>query len=60
MTKVPRREGTDNQNSGQIYLLVVQWFMMYVLEMWFMTPHIVRMLGGFHHSVAHRLMGSQP
>ena len=25
-----------------------------------MTPHIGRVLGGFHHRVNHRLMGKQP
>ena len=59
LTRVLRREGEDTQTSGQIYLAVVQLVMFYGLDMWVITPRIGRVLGGFHHRVAHRLTGSQ-
>ena len=34
--------------------------MLYGLEAWVMTPHIGRVLGGFHQRVSHRLTGRQP
>ena len=42
------------------YVSVVQKFLQYGSEMWIMYPRIGRTLGGFHHRVAHRLMGRQP
>ena len=44
----------------KIYLVVVQLVMIYGSKTWVMTPHIGRVLGGFHHRVALRLMGRQP
>ena len=29
-------------------------------ETWVLTPRMQRVMGGFHHRVAHRLMGRQP
>ena len=60
LTRVLIREGTDARNSGQIYLAVFQSVMMYSLETWVMTPHIGRVLGGFHHRVALRITEKQP
>ena len=48
MTRVLSREGADARTLGQIYLAVVQSVMLYGLETWVMTPHIGRVLGGFH------------
>ena len=40
LTRVLVREGTDDQNLGQIYLAVVQSILLYGPEMWVMTPRI--------------------
>ena len=59
LTRVLIREGADARTSGQIYLAVVQSVMLYGLETWVMTPHIGRILGGFHQRVDCRLKGKQ-
>ena len=41
-------------------MAVVQVFMLYGLDIWVITMHIGRVLGGFHHRMACRLMGRQP
>ena len=40
-------------------MTVVQAVMLYGLETWVVTPHIGRVLDGFHHRVARRLMVRQ-
>ena len=52
--------GLDARTSGQIYLVVVQLVMLYGSYMWVVTPHIGRVLVGFQHRVARKLMGRQP
>ena len=54
------REGADDRTSGQIYLTVAQSVMLYKSDTWVTTPHIGRVLGGFHHRVARRMTGRQP
>ena len=54
------REGEDARTPGKIYGVVVQAVILYRSETWVMKPHIRRVMGGFHHSVARRLMGRQP
>ena len=41
-------------------MAVVHLVMLYGSETWVMTPHIGRVLGVFHHSVAHSLTGREP
>ena len=60
VTRVLIREAVDAWTSGQIYLALVQSVLLYISETWVMTPHTRRVLGGFHHRVAHRLTGRQP
>ena len=60
LTRVLSREGVDARTSGQIYLAVVQSVLLYRPETWVMTPRIGRVLGRFHHRVAHRLTGRKP
>ena len=48
-----------HRTSGQIYLAVVQSVLLYRSETWVLTPHMQRVLGGFHHRVACRLTGRQ-
>ena len=48
LTRVLVREGVDACTLGQIYLAMVQSVLVYGLETWVMTPHIGRVLGGFH------------
>ena len=45
---------------GIIYVAVVHGVMTHGLETWVTTLRIGRVLGGFHHSVSHRLTGRQP
>ena len=42
-----------------IHVAVVQTVLLYRSETWVMTPQIGRVLGGFHHRMAHRMMGQQ-
>ena len=60
LTRVMGRDGVDAWTSGQIYLAVVHSVMLYWSEIWFMTPHIGKVLRGFHHRVARRLTGIKP
>ena len=48
------------RKSGQIYLTVVQYVLLYGSETWVLTPHMQRVFGSFHHRVDHRLTGRQP
>ena len=59
LTRVMSREGADTSTLGQIYLAVFHFVMLYKLDTWVMTPHIWRVLGGFHHRVDRRLTGWQ-
>ena len=54
------REGEDPWTLGQIYLVVVQSFMLCGLETWVLTQRMKRVLGGLHYRVARRLTGRQP
>ena len=60
VTRVLSREGEDPWTLGQIYLVVVQSFMLCGLETWVLTPRMKRVLGGLHYRVARRLTGRQP
>ena len=60
LTRVLGREGKDARTLGQIYMVVIQLVMLYRSETWMTTPHIGRVLGGFHHKVARKMMGRQP
>ena len=51
--------GVDSRTLVQIYLAVIQSIMMYGLETWITTPRIGRVLGIFHHRLAHRMTGRQ-
>ena len=59
LTRVFSREGADARNSGPIYLAMVQLVMIYGSEKWVMTLCMGRILGGFHHRVSCRLIGTQ-
>ena len=48
------REGEDARTQGRINVAVVQAVMLYGSETQVTTPHIGRVLGIFHHRVAHR------
>ena len=56
LTLVLSREGADTRTPGQIYLVVLQAVLLYGSEKWVLTPHMQRVLGGFHHRVFRRLM----
>ena len=53
------REGADSQMTGMFYITMVQAVLLYGSKTWVMSPHIGKMLGGFHHWFACRLMGRQ-
>ena len=59
LTRVLSRYGADARTLGQIYLEVLQSFMLCGSDIWVMTLHIERVLVGFHHRAACRLMGGQ-
>ena len=60
LTQVLSREGADARKSGQIYLAVVQSFLLNRSETWVLTPRMQRVLVRFYHRVAHRLNGRPP
>ena len=60
LTWVLRREDSDARTSGQIYLVVMQAVLLYGPDTWVLTPHMQRVLGGFHHRVARRMTRQQP
>ena len=60
LNRVLSREVEDARTSGHIYLVVVKLVLLYGSETWVLTPRMQRVTVGFHHRVAHRLMGRQP
>ena len=60
ITRVLSREGADARTLVQIYFAVVKSVLLYGLENWVLTPHMHRLLGGFHHKLDRRLTGRQP
>ena len=60
LTRLLRREGADARTLGRIYVALVQVVFLYELEMWVMTSHIGRALGGFQQRVACSLMAQKP
>ena len=55
-----QREGSYARTSEHIYLAMIQLDVLYRPETGVLTPHMQRVLGGFHHRVALRLMWRQP
>ena len=55
LTRVLSMERAEAQTSGKIYLVVVQSVLLYRSEIWVLTLRMQRLLGRFHHRVAHRL-----
>ena len=60
ISRVLIREGVDARTLGRIYVTVVQAVMLYGFETWVMTPRSGRVLDGFHHRVARKLIVRQP
>ena len=60
MSIVLSREVVDARTLRRVYVAVVQNVVIYGFEMWVMTPNIGRVLGRFHHRVAHKFTGRQP
>ena len=60
MTRALSRDGAYAWTSVHIYMQVVQLVILYGLETWVLIPRMKRVLGGFHHRVACKLMGRQP
>ena len=53
-------EGADAQALGRFYLDIVQTILIVGAEIWVVTLHIRRVLGGFHHRVELLIKGKQP
>ena len=51
-------EGADTRILGHIYIVVVQSILLFGLEIWVVTPHIKRILGGFHQSVVQLILSN--
>ena len=49
-------EVADTRILGHIYIEVVESILLFGLEIWLVTPHIKRILGGFHQSVVQRIL----
>ena len=60
MSRIIGQEGENLRTPGKISMMVIQEELLFGSEIWVATPHIGRMLGGFHHRVALRLIGKQP
>ena len=60
MSRILSREGARPQVSGFFFKAIVQSVLIFDAEMWVVTPHIGRFLGGFQDQVARRLMGRLP
>ena len=60
LTRVLISEGVDARTLGHTYLTVVQSVLVYGSETWVLTRYMKRVLGGFHHRLAHRLTGIKP
>ena len=50
----------DNRTLGHFFVTVVQAILLFGSDMWVATPHIKRILGGFHHRVARWISGKIP
>ena len=51
------QEGLDTRTEGVFLKVVVQVVLLFGPDLWVITPHIDRTLGGFNHQVDRRLMG---
>ena len=53
------QEGADPRTFGTFYKELVQETLMFSADTWVTTSKIGRTLGGFHHIVAHWIVGMQ-
>ena len=60
MTRVLSRDGTRPCMPGFFFKAVAQLVLIFSADMWVVTPHMVRVLGGFQYQVERRLMGRIP
>ena len=58
--RVLGREGEDALKFGYLLMTVVQAILLFGSEMWVVTPHIGKNLGGFHHQVFRQITGKKP
>ena len=49
MSRILGQEGANAQTSGTFFKAVVQAVLLFGSEMWVVTPHVSRTLGGFQH-----------
>ena len=59
MLGVLGQEGEDSRTSVTFYKATFQEVILFESDTWVMNPQIGRTLGGFHHRVAHQLVGVQ-
>ena len=60
LSRILIREGAEMRVSGNFFKAVVQAVLLFLAEMWVLTPMIERALESFMHGAAHRIMGNQP
>ena len=53
-------KGADTRISWRFYVVVVQSLLIFVLEFWVATPHILRALGRLNSWVAWHIYGQIP
>ena len=60
LTRILGREGAKPRLSGMFFNAVVQAVLLFGLETWVLTPHMIWDLGGFQNRFAWRITGRQP
>ena len=60
MSRILSREGARPRVSGFFFKSAIQSVLIFGAETWVITPHMVRVLGGFQYQVARQLMGRMP
>ena len=59
-SRILRQEGANAQVSGVFFKVVFRVVLLFISEMWVMTPHMVQALGFFQHRVYRQIIGRQP
>ena len=60
LSKIFGWEGASLRVSGIFFEAAVQAALLFVLEIWYMTPHMGRSLSGFKHRLARHIKGRKP
>ena len=60
LLRILGQEISDDRPSGRFYLDIVQTFFLFGSLDWFMNHYIGQLMGGFHHTVVHQILGIHP